>query len=198
MMGRARNPLLGLLPDLGTITVEIVATADGPEEAEALIRADVAALRAELGQCIVSDDGRGLPQVVADLLMERDLTISVAEVGTGGLVAARLLGAEGPLSWFRGGTVLGDDGVGDAQTLAQALAAREATAAAVGVGVGPIITPTDDDPASPHGLVDVVVNVRGNEACCRLRIDGDRDRVRRWAADGVLDQVRLCVFSNCR
>jgi nicotinamide-nucleotide amidase len=194
LMERERNPLLGLLPDLGTITIEIVATADKPEEADALVQADVAALRAELGQYIVSDDGRGLPQVVADLLTERDLTIAVAEVGTGGLVAARLYESTGSLSWFCGGTVLGDDGLEDAQALV--LAAREATVADVGVGVGPIIIPPDSVPASPYGLIDVVVNVHGREVHRRLRINGDRDCVRRWAADSVLDQVRVFLLAS--
>jgi nicotinamide-nucleotide amidase len=191
MLARDRNPLLGLLPNMGTITVELVASGDTPEAAEALIAADVAALRTELKPCVISDDERELPQVVADLLMARELTIAVAEVGTGGLVAARLTEPEGSEQWFREGSVLDGDPAGDTETLTRVLAARQATVADIGVGVGPIILPKDSSVSNPYVVVDVALNVQGQEAQHRLRISGDRDRARRWAADGVLDQVRL-------
>ena len=40
MMARGRNPLLGLLPHRGTITIEIVAAGSTPEEAERLMEAE--------------------------------------------------------------------------------------------------------------------------------------------------------------
>jgi len=101
MSARGRNPLLGLLPHRGTITVEVVAAGSTPEETETLIEADLATLRAELGRYVISEDERDLPQVVADLLIERGLTIATVEVGTGGLVAARLTEPEGSQRWFR-------------------------------------------------------------------------------------------------
>jgi nicotinamide-nucleotide amidase len=194
MLARDRNPLLGLLPNMGTITIELVASGDAPEAVEALIAADIAALRAELGQHVISDDGRELPQVVANLLVARRLTMAVAEVGTGGLVAARLTGPEGSERWFCEGSVLAGDPTGDAEKLARVLAARQAAVADVGVGVGPIILPEDNAAANPYAVLDVAVNVRGRETHRRLRASGDRDRARRWAADGVLDQVRLCLL----
>ncbi|RLC62614.1 MAG: hypothetical protein DRI48_09375, partial [Chloroflexi bacterium] len=78
MLARDRNPLLGLLPHRGTITIEVVATGSTPQEAEALVEADVAALRSTLGRYLISEDGRDLPQVVADLLSERGMTIATA------------------------------------------------------------------------------------------------------------------------
>ncbi len=194
LLARDRNPLLGLLPNMGTITVELVASGGTPEETDALIEADVAALRAELGQYVISDDGRELPRVVADLLVERELTIAVAEVGTGGLVAARLTEPEGSERWFCEGSVLEGDPKGDTETLARVLAARQATVADVGVGVGPIVLPEDSAADNPYAVIDVAVNVQGQETHHRLRTSGDRARAREWAADGVLDQVRLCVL----
>lgn len=189
LLDRARNPLLGLLPDRGTITVEIVAAGKTPEEAEALVEADLAALRSELGDFVISEDGRGLEQVVLDLLAAREMTIAVAEMGTGGLVAARITAAKGAEHWFRGGTVVvADDG--DPEALVKVLAAREATVADIGVGVGPVVVPEDSESGNPYGLVDVGVNVHGREHYERLRFSGDRARVREWAADGALALVR--------
>ena len=44
---------------------------------------------------IYSDDGRELPEVVVDLLRERELTLALAESCTGGLLAARLTDVPG-------------------------------------------------------------------------------------------------------
>jgi nicotinamide-nucleotide amidase len=196
MLARDRNPLLGSLPNMGAITVEMVASGASPEAAEALIAADVAVLRAELGQHVISDDGRGLPQVVADLLVARGLTIAVAEVGTGGLAAARLTEPEGAERWFREGSVLASDPAGDTEMLARVLAARQAAIADIGVGVGPIVLPEDGTADNHYAVIDVALNVRGRETHRRLHVSGDRDRARRWAADGVLDQVRLCLLNS--
>jgi nicotinamide-nucleotide amidase len=204
MLARDRNPLLGLLPHRGTITIEVVATGVTPDETETLIEADLAMLRAELGRYIISEDGRDLPQVVADLLVEHGLTIAAAELGTGGLVAARLTEPEGCEQWFRRSLTFNSEreasGRGgkshlnyedDALTMANAI--RQASAVDIGVGVGTITIPEDSVPQRPYGVIYVAVNLRGHETCRRLSFNGDRAHVREWAADAVLALVRLWV-----
>ncbi len=193
LLARGRNPLLGLLPVRGTITVEIVATGKTPAETRALVEADLAALRTLLGSYIVSEDERELPQVVADLLVARGLTIATAEVGTAGLVAVRLTGPAGSERWFRGGNVAGTASAGEGEMAALALAAQAAALADIGVGVGPLIVPEDSTPARPYGLLHAAVNLRGRETAREFRFNGDRLVVREWAADAVLNLVRLCV-----
>jgi nicotinamide-nucleotide amidase len=196
MLARDRNTLLGLLPHRGTITVEVVAAGNTPEDADALIEADLATLQAELGRYVISVDERDLPQVVADLLVERGLTIATAELGTGGLVAARLTEPEGFSRWFGGSSVPDTNPGHDSAVLAQALAARQATIADVGVGVGPVIIPEDSTSRRPYGIVHVAVNLRGREICRQLSFNGDRPRVREWAADAALALVRLWVLER--
>jgi nicotinamide-nucleotide amidase len=196
MLARDRNPLLGLLPDRGTITIEVVATGGTQEEAGALIEADVTALRDTLGRYVISDDERDLPHVLGDLLTEHGLTIATAELGTNGLVAARLTEPEGYTRWFRSGDMLDacsdnkDAGAG----LASALAARQATIADIGIGVGPVVVPQDSTPQRPYGVAHVAVNVRGQERCRRLSFNGTRARVREWIADAALALVRQQVL----
>jgi len=207
MMARDRNPLLGLLPHRGTITIELVAAGGTSEEAEQLIELDLAALRDELGQHIISEDERDLPQVVADMLVERGMTIAVAELGTGGLVAARLTEPEGYERWFRrsavvdrelaslkkpqGGNLTDEE---TAQTLAST--AKYAAASDVGVGVGEIAIPKDSTPQRPYGTVYVAVNLRGRATRRQLSFSGDRARVREWAADTALAMVRLQLLKT--
>ncbi|MBU0703539.1 MAG: CinA family protein, partial [Chloroflexi bacterium] len=198
-----------LLPHRGTITVEVVAAGGTAEETEALIEEDLATLRAELGQYVISEDGRDLPQVVADLLVERGLTIATVEMGTGGLVAARLTEPEGSERWFRRSVVpdlnpasLGLPEYGnlanEETALTMASVARQAAEADVGVGVGAIAVPKDSTPQRPYGVVHVAVNIQGQETCRRLSLNGDRARVRQWAADAALALVRLRVLEQDR
>jgi nicotinamide-nucleotide amidase len=204
LMARDRNPLLGLLPHRGTITIEITASGETAEEAEALLAADLAALRAELGRYIISEDERDLPQVVADLLMEHNLTVSVAELGTGGMVAARLTSPEGAERWFRRGLVIGSEQevlgpagpdrlAGQEAALALAEAALQAGDADIGLGVGPVILAEDSTPDRPYGGVHVGVSLRGQGTSRRISFNGDRNRVRQWAADASLAMVRMWV-----
>jgi nicotinamide mononucleotide (NMN) deamidase PncC len=80
--------------------------------------------------------------------------------------------------------------------LAQALAARQATVADVGVGVGPIVIPDDSTPQRPYGVVHVAVNVQGQETSRRLSSNGNRTRVREWVADTALALVRLQLLEQ--
>ena len=207
LLARGRNPLLGLLPHRGTITVEVVAAAATPDKAETLLATDLAALRAELGRYIISEDGRDLPQVVADLLVERGLTIATAELGTGGLVAARLTEPEGSERWFRRSAVVDEEiasldkprggSLADEETaLTMASTARYAASSDIGVGVGAVAIPKDGTPQRPYGAIHIAVNLRGHMICRRLSFNGDRARVREWAADGALALVRLLVLER--
>jgi len=207
LLARGRNPLLGLLPHRGTITVEVVAAGPTPQAVDALVEADLVPLRAALGRYVISEDERELPQVVADLLVERGWTIATAEFGTGGLVAARLTEPEGSRRWFRRSIVLdaelaaseeseGDDLVDEETALTMAASARGATGADVGVGVGEVVVPADSTPQRPYGVVHVAVNVRGRETSRRLSFNGDRASVREWAADAALGLVRLWMLEQ--
>jgi nicotinamide-nucleotide amidase len=202
MMARDRNPVLGLLPHRGTITIELLASGDTEAEIEALLSTDLEALREILGHYIISEDERGLPQVVADLLVERKLTVSANELGTGGLVAARLTQPDGATRWFSAGAVSGpstipaqgnDSDAEQARALALASSAREKAGSDIGVGVGPVIIPEDSVPSRPYGLIHIAVDLRGRTLCRQISFNGDRARMRTWAADAALAMIRKAI-----
>ncbi len=59
----------------------------------------------KLGDIIFGVDDQTMEDVVAAQLLERTLTLAVAESVTGGLIASRLVGVAGASHWFRGGVV---------------------------------------------------------------------------------------------
>jgi nicotinamide-nucleotide amidase len=204
MVVRGRNPLLGLLPRKGTITIEITAYSSAVSQADELIRADIDLLRAALGNHIISEDGRELPQVVGDLLCTAGMTIGSAEEGSAGLLAARLAAPAGSAAWYLGGVVqvptaanthhLGKEISGDEAALELARGARAATGALLGVGVGPVIVPQDSTPERPYGSVHVAVVSEETHRTGAVSFTRDRLQIREWAADAALAQVRLAVL----
>ncbi len=120
---------------------------------------------------IFSDDGSGIDEQVASALIERGLTVAVAESCTGGLVLARLTGRPGSSAFLRGGVVAYADEVKAAlagvpaelierhgavsQEVAVALAegARERVGADIGIGVTGVAGPGGGTAEKPVGLV---------------------------------------------
>ena len=84
-----------ILASLGS--VELHLTTHGPEAAPLAARLDAAVktLTDALGPDVVSTDGRGLEQVIGDLLRTRGWRVAVAESCTGGLVTSRLTDVPG-------------------------------------------------------------------------------------------------------
>jgi nicotinamide mononucleotide (NMN) deamidase PncC len=164
-------------------------------------------VRERLGRTIISEDERELPQVVADLLVEHGLTVATAELGTGGLVAAQLTKPEGSRRWFRRGLTLDASPVspdappvGDQaeEESAQELAAlaRHDAQSDVGIGVGEISILADSRSARPYGVVPIAIDLRGQTRFRRLSFNGDRARVREWAADAALALLRVAILKT--
>jgi len=194
MLARDRNPLLGLLPQRGVITVEVVARGTTPSEAERLLAADLATLREVFGKAVLCQDERDLAQVLVDLLAEKKLTLAVAEAtgGTGGLVVARLTGAEGSERWLRRGSVV-KAGTSAAETEELATEIRQDAGTAVGLATGALIRPCDAPADRPYGAIYAAVAVRDNVSSHRLSYSGERERIRQLAAEAALGLLRLRI-----
>jgi PncC family amidohydrolase len=138
-------------------------------------------------------------------LVDLGWTVATAESCTGGLVGGRLTGASGSSRYFAGGVtayanrvktaVLGVDAdVLEREGAVSAPVAErmaEGVRAALGVDVGVAVTgiagPEGGSPEKPVGLVFVAVSGPGGGMVRRCMFSGDRETVRRQAADAALD-----------
>jgi nicotinamide-nucleotide amidase len=87
------------------IKVRITAKAETVDEADRAIAAEEAEVRRLLGAVVFGIDGETMEAAVGKLLVERGLTLGVAESLTGGLVGSRLTAVPGASDWFRGSVV---------------------------------------------------------------------------------------------
>src|SRR5690606_30864065 len=105
-LDRTGNPTLAFLASgIEGLKVRITAKAADEAQARALLHAEEAHVRAILGPLVFGVDEETMEHAVATLLLERGLTLGLAESVTGGLVAARLTSVPGASAWFRGSVV---------------------------------------------------------------------------------------------
>jgi nicotinamide-nucleotide amidase len=179
-------------------TTEAAASALAAEESE--VRA---VLADRVGDIVFGIDDETMEHAVAGRLLARGLTLGVAESLTGGLVASRLVNVEGASAWFRGAVVsyapevkhslLGvarGPVVSAGAAEAMALGARRALGSDVGLALTGVAGP-DADEGVEVGTVFVGLAL-GEDAprSVKLRLPGDRRRIREYATISALDFMR--------
>lgn len=143
------------------------------------------------------------------LLLEKGLTVSTAESCTGGMVAARLTSVSGASGAFAFGAVtycneakhktlgvssetLENFGAVSEKTAEEmALGVRQVMGADIGVAVTGVAGPNPSE-GKPVGLVFVAVSSDAYSAVLENHFSGDRESVRKQAADTAL---RLALFA---
>jgi len=197
------NPTIAFLAS-GIDGLKVRVTAKGATEAEAtaMLDAEEAELRAILGDLVFGVDEQSMERAVAELLVERGLTLGLAESVTGGLVASRLAEIEGASRWLRGSIVCyasevkfallgvpeGPVVTADAAE-AMALGARRALGADVGIGITGVAGPTTQED-QPVGTVFMAVALGGRVESAESHFPGDRRHVQMFSTITVLDMLR--------
>ena len=137
-------------------------------------------------------DNDKLEQVIADLLIQNNLTVSTAESCTSGLLASRLTDVPGSSQYFKGGSVcysnelkINDIGVDKdlierygavseevAESLAKNIAQKNKTD--IGIGITGIAGPDGGTEKKPVGLVFVGIFYKNNLYIKRYNLTPDR------------------------
>lgn len=192
------------------IKVRITARARSTEDVTALLDKEDAEVRRaigeRLGDIVFGIDDESIEVAVANRLLAQNLTFGVAESLTGGLIASRLVNVPGASGWFKGGVVAYDTQVkfdvlgvppGPVVTEpaagAMAVGAARVTRADVGLGITGVAGPDDQEGVAP-GTVFVGLALPGRPVeTRRLRVPGDRERVRQYGAISALDLLRRAL-----
>jgi nicotinamide-nucleotide amidase len=199
-----------ILASVGEIRLQ--ATAEGPEpERRARLMAMVARLGELAGDAVYTTrEEDSLESVVGDLLRVAGTTLTAAESCTGGLLSQRVTSIAGSSDYFLGGAVtysneLKTQLVGvPAAMIAEHGAVSEPVARAMaegvrthlgsdwGVGITGVAGPGGGTPEKPVGTVHIAVAGPGDGEVehRRLRLPGDRERIRMFSAQIALEMLR--------
>lgn len=201
------NPTIALLASgIEGIKVRVTAKAADPAAAAGLLDAEEAELRAILGDAVFGTDDDTMEAAAGAHLVRLGLTLGLAESLTGGLAAARVVAVPGASAWFMGsvvsyaptvkqrllGLAAGPVVSGDA-AMAMAAGATSALGSDVGLALTGVAGPDAAEGQEP-GTVHVGLVVPGSEPSARrLRLPGDRERVRQLAVISAMDLLRRAL-----
>ncbi len=215
-MARDANPLVGVTVKEGVLSVRCVATAGAQSEADAMAADRAESIRAAFADRYLGDEVAGLGAFVGARLAAADLSFTVAESCTGGMVAAALTDAPGVSAVFDGSFVtysnarkvellgvseatLADHGAVSEQVASEmAKGALLRTGARLAVSVTGVAGPGGGTETKPVGLVWFALAMRrvpgpdGGPGEIELRTlerrwpPLGRQRVRSWASNRAL------------
>jgi nicotinamide-nucleotide amidase len=203
-----------ILAQLGQIELHVFTRDRDRAQGMARLDAAVAQAAAVLGEDVFSSDGRLLEHVVGDLLVERGLTIAVAESCTGGLIASRLTDIAGSSRYVQQAVVtysneaktsllgvppemIAEHGaVSEPVALSMAEGIRSRAGVGVGVGVTGIAGPAGGTPEKPVGTVAVAAVTSRATRATMFRFSGEREQVKFQASQAALDMVRRMLLAS--
>ena len=159
-------------------------------------------------------DNDKLEQVIADLLIQNNLTVSTAESCTSGLLASRLTDVPGSSQYFKGGSVcysnelkINDIGVDKdlierygavseevAESLAKNIAKKNNTD--IGIGITGIAGPGGGTEKKPVGLVFVGIFYKNNLYIKRYNLTPNRITNRELTVTLCLNEIRKILRNS--
>lgn len=203
------NPTIAPYAKDSEAILRITAKASTQKEAEALINPVVEKIRSRVGNYIYGEDDTSLEEEVAKILVEKNLTISVAESCTGGLVSSSLINYPGISSAFMEGCVTYSNeakmkrlGV-KKETLDKYGAVSEQTAKEMAEGIARqfntniglsttgIAGPEGGSVEKPVGLVYIGIYINGKTFVKKFIFNGNRQMVRLRATKNILNELRI-------
>jgi nicotinamide-nucleotide amidase len=181
--------------------------------AEAALALVERAVREALGEDCYGQGDETLEAVVGRLLLERGLTVSLAESCTGGLVAHRLTNIPGSSRYVERGVVVysnraKEDLLGVPEPMlrahgavsapvAEAMAAgiRRVSGSPCGLAVTGIAGPNGGTEAKPVGTVFIAAAAPSGTEVKRFRFSGGREAIKWQSAQAALDLLRRLLRS---
>ena len=205
---------LAYLPSVDGVDLRVTAWTLEQRDAETRLASVVERLRASVGEHGYGEDGADLAAVVLDALRRGRHRLGVAESCTGGMIAERVTNIPGASDTFIGGVVAYADVVKTAalkvpiETLEAHGAVSEETVRAMAEGaqrlfsadctiaVTGIAGPGGGTPEKPVGTVWLAARVHTATRAVKRVFPGDRDEIRRRAAQAGLDLLRRLLAES--
>lgn len=208
------NPTIAPYAKDGEAILRVTAKAKDEAEAERLIDPVAAALKERLGIAVYAEGETNMETVVAELLLQKKLTIAVAESCTGGMIVSRLVEYPGISAALLEGCVTYTDdakmrrlGV-KAETLENYSAVSAETAkemaegiaktsgADIGIATTGIAGPDGGSEEKPVGLVYIALSYKEKTKVMKRIFPGNRNKIREWASYTALNELRKAMLDE--
>lgn len=208
------NPTIAPYAKEGEIALRITARYPKGKTNEDVITPVEEEIRKRLGIKVYSSDDKGLDRVAAEMLLQTDTTIAIAESCTGGLISARLTEIPGVSKVFnrgiisysnqsktenlhvRKGTLERFGAVSRETAIEMAKGVRKISGTDLGLSVTGIAGPDGGSSEKPVGLVYIALADKESVECKELRLWGSRNRIRNVASLHAFDMIRRKLIDS--
>lgn len=199
---------LAFLPRFPVIRLRIDASGENDEEAGRIIDLKQDQIRNRIPENIISEDGGTIEETVIEILQDRNLTLTLAESITGGLIGEMLTRVPGASKTFMGSivsysndmkirilgvseeTIVKYGAVSHECAQEMAVGARMAGASSIGLSVTGIAGPEGGTPNKPIGTFFVGVSSAESVTSRRYLLPGGRQWIKTLAGMQALDLLR--------
>lgn len=206
------NPTIAPYAKSGECEFRITAKASSEAQARELIDGLEREARERLGDSVYGVDDETLEIVVVRMLVEKGLTLALAESCTGGLVSHRITNVPGSSETYLAGAVsysnaakmkmlgvskemLREHGAVSPEVAeAMAVGAAEMTGADVALGITGIAGPGGGSPQKPIGLVYIGLKTPEGVEVTKSVFGGSRQEIKLRASQTALNLVRVYLL----
>jgi nicotinamide-nucleotide amidase len=207
------NPTVAPYAKDNEAILRITAKGKTKEEAEKLILPIEQEIRNRIGDDIYAEGETTIDAVVGEILVNRNLTIATAESCTGGLLAGTLINYPGISSVFLEGAITYSNeakmkrlgvkeetldrygAVSEETAREMAIGIARAASTDIGISVTGVAGPDGGTEEKPVGLVYVGLYIKGEVKVKKLRMFGDRQKIRNRTVVSALDWLRRELLS---
>lgn len=208
------NPTIATYAKTGETTIRITAVSQNEEIGFSLIYPIINLVKDRLSDYVYSDNGETLPHVCHKLLINSKKTLSVCESCTGGLLSSAFVDIPGSSSYFIEGdvtyaneakirclgvsnSVLNTVGpVSEECAIEMCEGLRKITNTDYSISTTGIAGPDGGTPDTPVGTVYIGLTCSKHTVTKKLRLSGDRTKVREVAVLHALDMLRRDLLSK--
>ena len=202
------NPTIAPYAKDGEMIFRITAKAKNKVEALRLIEPIFKQIKSTLKDNVYAEGTTSIEEVVAKLLIEKNLKVSVAESCTGGMVSSKLIKYPGISSVFLEGVItysneskmnrlnVSKDTLERYGAVSEQVAKEMAEGIAkisnsnIGLSTTGIAGPGGGTKEKPVGLVYIGIYINGKTIIKRLNLSGNREKIRSRTTKIILDHLR--------
>lgn len=221
LLNEQTNPTVALYAKEGEVLIRVTAKSESIAECEKLLKEKIDQIKYICGDYIyliggdeISDSQTELDTVVAKLLIENNISISVAESCTGGLISSHLINYPGISDVFLEGCVtysneakmkrlgvkkstLDTYGAVSSQTAEEmAIGVAKALNSDIGISTTGIAGPDGGSKDKPVGLVYIGIYYKDKVYSIKKVFVGDRRKIRIRSTREALNQIRILISSG--
>ncbi len=205
------NPTIAPYASAGKVIFRVTAKAKNKEEALEIIKPVKEELFRRFGSNAYVTESGLVEDRTAELLLEKNLTIAIAESCTGGMVASRLVAYSGISKSFKEGFITYSNeakmrtlgvkketldkygAVSEETAKEMAFGAAKVAGTDIGVATTGVAGPDGATEEKPVGLVFICVYYKDEYNVLKINATGNRDTVRERASTSVLNLIRESI-----